>query len=75
MENHKTVVKYSVKFVRNLGNYETMHIEVGIEDQTREGETVPVAYDRIKNFVEKKVMQEVVDMEKQLRAAENQGGY
>lgn len=53
----KTVVKFSTKLVINLGGYESVHIDVGLEDQPREGENVAQAYERIRSFVEKRVIE------------------
>ena len=38
-----TRVKVDLSFTRNLGNYESIKIGVGIEDDVRQGETVEAA--------------------------------
>ena len=35
-----TKVKIDLSFTRNLGNYESIKIGVGVEDTVRQGETV-----------------------------------
>ncbi len=35
-----TRVKVDLSFTRNLGNYESIRINVGVEDDVRSGETV-----------------------------------
>lgn len=60
------VVKYSFKFVRNLGNFQSAHIEVGIEDSPRGTENVEQAYYRIKEFVESKVVESVKEVNEDL---------
>lgn len=73
--NEKTVVKYSAKFVRNLGNYESLHVDIGLEDGIRGDETVKEAYNRIKRFVESRVIQEIKELESEIDQARSNGGY
>lgn len=63
----KTVVKYSAKFVRNMGNFESLHLEIGVEDGKRGDETAAEAYNRIKDFVESRLLDEVDQVEKDIR--------
>lgn len=50
-----TKVSASLKLVRNLGNFESVHIEIGVEDEKRENETVREAMDRVYAVVESEV--------------------
>jgi len=64
----KTVVKVNLKFVRNLGNYESVHVELGVEDFVRESdENTGAAMDRVYKFVESKVVEKVAEIEKELK--------
>jgi hypothetical protein len=54
-----TTVKVGLKFVRNLGNYESLHVDIGVEDSVRQGETVDQATERVYAFVEKKLLEKV----------------
>jgi hypothetical protein len=62
-------VKVGLRFLRNLGNYETIAVEVGIEDNVRSGENVTQAMDRIYNFVEEQLVTRVQDIESDLRGS------
>lgn len=62
-ELNPTRVKVGLRFLRNLGNYETIAIEVGIEDSVRNGENVSQAMDRVYSFVEEQLVQRVQDIE------------
>ena len=65
----KTVVKVNLKFVRNLGNYESVHVELGVEDFVRESdENTSAAMDRVYKFVEAKVVEKVAEIEKELKS-------
>ena len=55
-----------LKFVRNLGKYESIHVDVGIEDDVRTNETVSQAMDRVYNFVEGQLVQRVQEIEEDL---------
>lgn len=63
-----TRVKVDLSFTRNLGNYESIRINVGIEDDARSGETVDVATERVYQFVEKKLIQKIGEIEKELKS-------
>lgn len=61
-----TRVKVDLKFVRNLGNYESLHVDIGIEDDVRQGETVNEATERVYKFVETKLKEKVEEITKEL---------
>ena len=61
-----TRVRVGLKFVRNLGNYENIHVDVGIEDNVRQGENVSQAMDRVYDFVEEQLIQRVQEIEADL---------
>lgn len=62
-----TTVKVELKFVRNLGNYESIHVDVGVEDQVRPGENVEQATERVYQFVESKLAEKVAKITEDLR--------
>lgn len=62
-----TKVRVALKFVRNLGNYESIHVELGVEDWVRDTDTnVDNAMDRVYTYVENKLMEKVQEIEKDL---------
>jgi len=65
-EMMNTRVKVDLKFVRNLGNYESLHVDIGIEDDVRQGETVNEATERVYKFVESKLKEKVEEITKEL---------
>jgi hypothetical protein len=62
-EMNPTRVKVGLKFVRNLGNYESIHIDLGVEDYVRNEETVSQAMDRVYQFVETQLIDRVQEIE------------
>lgn len=65
-EMSPTRVKVGLRFLRNLGNYETVAVELGIEDNVRQGENVSQAMDRVYEFVEGQLIQRVQEIEADL---------
>lgn len=61
-------VSYRARFTRNMGNFESLQIEIGVEDEPRGEEKFAEAYNRVKDFVETRLLDEVEELEKQLKA-------
>lgn len=62
-----TKVKIDLSFTRNLGNYESIKIGVGVEDFVRDGENVDSATERVYQFVENKLVEKTREIEEELR--------
>jgi hypothetical protein len=62
-----TRVKVDLSFTRNLGNYESIKIGVGIEDDLLNGETVNEATERVYKFVEDKLIEKTREVEQELK--------
>ena len=62
-----TRVKVDLSFTRNLGNYESIKIGVGVEDDLRLGENVEYATERVYKFVEEKLIQKTREVEEELK--------
>ncbi|CAB5218169.1 hypothetical protein UFOVP204_51 [uncultured Caudovirales phage] len=63
----KTNVRVELQFTRNLGNYESLKVSIGIEDFKRTSETIDEATNRVYNFVEDKLMEKVNEIEDELK--------
>lgn len=64
----ETKVKVDLSFTRNLGNYESIRIGVGIEDSVRQNETVNDATERVYKFVEEKIIEKTREIEDELKS-------
>jgi hypothetical protein len=62
-----TRVKVDLSFTRNLGNYESIKIGVGVEDDVRQGESVDAATERVYAFVENKLIEKTAEVEEELK--------
>jgi hypothetical protein len=67
MMTNQTNVKVELQFTRNLGNYESIKIGIGVEDFVRTGENTGTATDRVYKFVEEKLMEKVNEIEEELK--------
>jgi hypothetical protein len=65
--NQPTRVKVDLSFTRNLGNYESIKIGIGIEDSIRQGENVDTATERVYKFVEDKLIEKTREVEEELK--------
>jgi len=62
-----TKVKVDLSFTRNLGNYESIKIGIGVEDDVRQGENVNDATERVYKFVEDKLIEKTREVEEELK--------
>ena len=51
----ETKVNVALGYTLNLGNFQSLRIDIGIQDSRRDGETTGEAFDRIYSFVEAKL--------------------
>ena len=65
--NQPTRVKVDLSFTRTLGNYESIKIGIGIEDDIRSGENVDTATERVYKFVEEKLIEKTREVEEELK--------
>jgi hypothetical protein len=63
-----TKVKVDLSFTRNLGNYESIKIGIGVEDDLRLGENVETATERVYKFVEDKLIEKTREVEEELKS-------
>jgi hypothetical protein len=54
-----TTVKAELSYTHNLGNFKSIKVQAGIEDDVRAGETVDQAYDRVYSKVEEQLARRI----------------
>lgn len=62
-------VSYKARFTRNMGNFESLQLEIGVEDEPRGDEKFSEAYNRVKDFVESKLLNEIEQLEADIKKA------
>jgi hypothetical protein len=59
MENEQTRVKVALGYTLNLGNFQSLRIDLGIDEDRREGESASEAFDRVYGFVEQRLIEKI----------------
>ena len=68
MENEETKVSVTLGYTLNLGNFQSLRLDLGIVDSRRNGENIDQAFERVYKFVEDKLTAKI--LEAQSEAAE-----
>ena len=66
--SESTKVKVDLQYTRNLGNYESIKVSIGVEDFLRSEENVDKATERVYAFVEGKLIEKMQEIEKELKS-------
>lgn len=61
MENENTKVTVGLGYTLNLGNFQSLRIDLSITDNRRENENTSEAFERVYAFVEKKLTEKVAE--------------
>lgn len=59
MENDNTKVTVGLGYTLNLGNFQSLRIDLSVTDNKREGENTNDAFERVYSFVEAKLAEKV----------------
>ena len=59
MENDNTKVSVTLGYNLNLGNFQSLRLDLGIIDSKRDGENVDQAFERVYKFVEDKLTDKI----------------
>lgn len=65
---NSTTVRVDLQYTKNLGNFESLRVAIGVEDFLRNNETVDEATERVYNFVEKKLEEKLLDIAEDLKS-------
>jgi hypothetical protein len=58
-ERNETKVSVTLGYTLNLGNFQSLRVDLGVVDHVRDGETTNDAMNRVYDFVEAKVVEKV----------------
>lgn len=59
MNNEETKVSVTLGYTLNLGNFQSLRLDLGVVDNKREGETTNDAFERVYGFVEQKLITKI----------------
>lgn len=66
MENENTKVSVTLGYTLNLGNFESLRVDLGVVDSRRDGETVDQAFSRVYDFVEQKLIEKTQEAKNEI---------
>ena len=66
MENESTKVNVTLGYTLNLGNFQSLRLDLGIVDSRRDGETVNDAFERVYKFVEDKLTEKIQEAKSEI---------
>jgi len=68
MNNEDTKVKVGLGYTLNLGNFQSLRVDIEVTDSKREGENTADAFDRVYEFVENRLTEKVKEASAQLES-------
>jgi hypothetical protein len=66
MENDSTKVNVTLGYTLNLGNFQSLRLDLGVVDSKRDGETTDQAFERVYKFVEDKLAAKINEAKSEL---------
>ena len=66
VENENTKINVTLGYTLNLGNFQSLRLDLGIVDSKREGENVDEAFERIYKFVEDKLTDKIQEAKSEI---------
>ena len=66
MENDSTKVNVTLGYTLNLGNFQSLRLDLGVVDSKRDGETTNEAFDRVYKFVEDKLTEKINEAKEEI---------
>jgi hypothetical protein len=59
MENEETKVSVTLGYTLNLGNFQSLRLDLSVSDNKRNGENTNDAFERVYKFVEDKLTEKI----------------
>jgi len=68
MNNEETKVTVGLGYTLNLGNFQSLRIDLSVSDNKRDGENINDAFERVYSFVEEKLSNKVKEASAEVEA-------
>jgi methyl coenzyme M reductase subunit D len=68
MINEETKVTVGLGYTLNLGNFQSLRIDLSVTDNKREGENTNDAFERVYSFVEAKLAEKVKEASQEIES-------
>jgi hypothetical protein len=59
MENEDTKVSVTLGYTLNLGNFQSLRLDLGVVDSRKNGENINQAFERVYQFVEDRLTEKI----------------
>lgn len=59
-------MRVGLGYTVNMGNFESLRVDISVEDSARAGETAPQLTDRVYGFTEKQLVEKVTAIREQM---------
>jgi hypothetical protein len=66
MENDSTKVSVTLGYTLNLGNFQSLRLDLGVVDSKRDGENTDQAFERVYKFVEDKLTEKIQEAKSEI---------
>jgi hypothetical protein len=66
MENEDTKVNVTLGYTLNLGNFQSLRLDLGVVDSARNGENINQAFERVYKFVEDKLTEKIQEAKSEI---------
>jgi hypothetical protein len=66
MNNEETKVSITLGYTLNLGNFQSLRLDLGIVDNKRDGESTNDAFERVYSFVETKLAEKIAEAKSEI---------
>ncbi|NBP55202.1 hypothetical protein EBU71_01450 [bacterium] len=65
-----TKVSVTLGYTLNLGNFQSLRLDLGVTDSKRDGENTDQAFERVYRFVEEKLTNKITEAKTELEESE-----
>lgn len=65
--NEPTKVNVTLGYTLNLGNFQSLRLDLGVVDSKRDGETTAEAFERVYGFVEAKLAEKITEAKAEIQ--------
>ena len=66
MENEDTKVNVTLGYTLNLGNFQSLRLDLGVVDSARSGENINQTFERVYKFVEDKLTEKIQEAKSEI---------
>jgi hypothetical protein len=66
MNNEDTKINVTLGYTLNLGNFQSLRLDLGVVDSKRDGENTEQAFERVYKFVEDKLTEKINEAKSEL---------